>query len=149
MSPLAPHLQHEPRQSTVPWLPVGLGAAVIIGAIALLAWPSGEPAKPVAVAGRVLWRNTPVSGGTIVFAPDYRRGHTGELGMAVIDYQGHYEIQTDGKPGLIPGWYTVTVAPPGSVSPAGWPYKYHHPESSGLACEVKPGGNPTFDFNLE
>ena len=149
MSPLAPHLQNEPRQSTIPWIPVGVGTAVVTAAIALLVWPSGEPPKPVAVAGRVTWRGNPVSGGTIVFAPDYRKGHTGGLGMAVIDYQGHYEIQTDGQPGLKPGWYAVTVAPPGAASPSGWPYKYHPPESSGLTCEVKPGGNPAFDFNLE
>jgi hypothetical protein len=148
MSPLAPHLQNEPRQSTIPWIPVGVGTAVVTAAIALLVWPSGEPPKPVAVAGRVTWRGNPVSGGTIVFAPDYRKGHTGELGMAVLDYQGHYEIQTDGKPGLLPGWYAITVAPPGP-SPSGWPYKYHHPESSGLVCEVKQDGNAAFDFNLE
>lgn len=149
MSPLAPHLQNEPRQSTVPWLPVALGSTLVIAAIAFLVWPSREPAKPVAVAGRVTWRGNPVAGGTIVFAPDYRKGHSGNLGMALMDYQGHYEIQTDGQPGLIPGWYAITVAPPGSASPMGWPYKYHHPESSGLNCEVKAGGNPAFDFNLE
>ncbi len=149
MSPLAPHMQPEPQRASIPWVPVGFGGALLACLVIYLFLPVGKPAEPVAVAGTVTWRGRGVAGGTIVFAPDHKRGHAGPLGMGVIDFSGHYEIQSEDRPGLMPGWYVVTVAPSGAVSPLGWPYKYHHPESSGLGCEVKWKGNAAFDFNLE
>jgi len=112
----------------------------------------------VPVSGIVFYQNQPLPRGTIVFVPDADRGNNGPLGQGTIQPGGSYTIQTEGKPGAMPGWYRVTViaventsgfSPYGSAVPRSLvPTRYRDPQLSDLACEVKVGQENSINFNL-
>lgn len=111
------------------------------------------------VSGRVSYQNHTLPRGAIVFVPDADRGNNGRLAQGSIQSGGAYTIQTDGKPGAMPGWYRVTVIaveeafagyyrPGASTRRSLVPEKYRDPQLSDLTCEVKAGRENTINFNL-
>jgi hypothetical protein len=112
----------------------------------------GEPAP---VQGHVAYQGVLLRTGTVVFAPDMKHGNTGALARADIQFDGSYALQTEGREGVRPGWYRVTIAAlERPADDAGMPIsllpdKYTDPETSGLACEIKPGQENHIEFNLE
>jgi hypothetical protein len=116
--------------------------------------PQGLPA----VRGRVFYHKMPLSGGTIVFAPDADRGGSGPLARADIQPDGSYTLKTGDTPGAAPGWYRITVValqaesggPTSFAAPRSLlPPRYRDPDLSGLSCQVQEGQENTCDFNLE
>jgi hypothetical protein len=117
--------------------------------------PGPQPLAPV--TGQVTYQNQPLPRGTIVFVPDADRGNNGPLAQGIIQSQGRYSLQTEGKPGAPPGWYRVTVIAV-EESPAYRgvrftprslvPERYRDPQLSDLVCEVKPGQENGINFNL-
>jgi len=98
------------------------------------------------VSGRVVFRNIPLHTGTIVFTPDSLRGSMGPSARGQIGPDGAYSLQTEDKPGAVPGWHRVTiVAMDAAAGPRSGefmvprsllPDKYRDPEQSGLVCEI-------------
>ena len=80
----------------------------IIGSV-FLAGCEGGTAPLAPVSGKVFYQNQPLPRGTIVFVPDADRGNNGPLAQGTIQPGGIYTVQTEGKPGALPGWYRVTV----------------------------------------
>lgn len=118
------------------------------------------PVPLVAVSGKVLFKNMPLPGGTIVFTPDTTRGGAGPIAIGRINSDGSFQLNTGEEIGATPGWYRVTVtsyAPTTAFVP-GQPFrppvtlipeKYRDPELSQLVCEVRAGRANTIDFNLD
>ena len=137
---------------------VGLGLAGL--ACAALAWGCGRTPLPLTpVTGKVSYKGFALQGGTIVFAPDSKKGEPGPIAHGRIREDGSYTLYTADNYGATPGWYRVTVLAlmPGAGQP-GDPYptpqsilpeKYRDPELSLLACEVKPHRSNQIDFNLD
>jgi hypothetical protein len=120
----------------------------------LLAWAAGcggGDGERVPVQGQVFYRGRPLAGGTIVFTPDPERGGSGPLAVAEVGADGHYSLRTDGKPGAVPGWHRVTVAPtaPAAEPAPALPRRYTDPETSGLSREVQPGRANFIDLHLD
>jgi hypothetical protein len=121
--------------------------------------PSAGP-KQAAVSGRATYRGHPLAGGTVVFAPDADRGNAGPLARAVIEPDGTFRLHTPNGPGVLPGWYRVSVAePPAVPAPNGvyfnaspWAYfppHFRRPDLSGLSREVKLGQENVFELALD
>ncbi len=136
-------------------LSVLLGTLLITGA----GCGSGKPGLSP-VHGRITYKGTSLSCGTIVFTPDASRGHRGGLARSEIRADGTYTLRTETSFGALPGWYRVTVMavemPAGPAS--GQPYpiprsllpeKYRDPELAGLVREVKAGSDNVIDFALD
>ena len=126
-----------------------------IGLVLLALAGCGGEDKLAPVQGRVLYRGQPLDGGTIVFTPDADRGNAGPLAMAEIKADGRYVLSTGGKPGAVPGWHRVTVAPRSQSQQAGTPQLFNlprhfsHAEHSGQCHEVKAGMGNNIDIPLE
>ena len=112
------------------------------------------------VRGKVYYKNVLMSGGTIVFTPDPKRGGGGPLAQAEIKPDGTFMLRTGQNLGALVGWHRITLvaveAPPPSNHPEGFveprtllPARYRDPELSGLAREVKAGQENVFYFYLE
>jgi hypothetical protein len=112
-------------------------------ALLLLAGCGRHDEPLVAVEGHVFFHGAPLSGGTVVFAPDPERGGDGPLARAEIGPDGHYALSTGDAAGAGAGWYRVTVAAPPL------PRRYTDPERSGQRVEVKPGAPNTIDLHLD
>src|SRR5260370_37893639 len=95
------------------------------------------------VSGRVSYQNQLLPRGAAVVVPDADRGNNGRLAQGSIQSGGAYTIQTDGKPGAMPGWYRVTVIaveealagyyrPGASIPRSLVPEKYRDPQLSDL-----------------
>jgi hypothetical protein len=129
----------------------------------LLVLPSGcEPGRqPLAlVRGRVTYKGTPLSTGTIVFTPDALRGTIGPMARSEIGADGTYVLRTDGLPGATVGWHRVTVMAmdlrPGTspdedgiIPRSLLPEKYCDPELSGLSGYIRGDQNNHIDFDLQ
>jgi hypothetical protein len=127
----------------------------------LLLLPLGcEPAKLALVRGRVCYKGVPLSTGTIVFAPDARRGTVGPMARSEIRSDGSYVLYTEGVPGATVGWHRVTVLamewrPEDGPDAAATmprsllPDRYCDPELSGLSYEVRSGQENRIDWDLE
>jgi len=93
---------------------------------------------------------SPVIGARVTFrSPD-----TGHTASGVTDQQGRYQLGTSAVgEGILPGGYYVVVqedrgswdepSPP-TIDP-----KYARPATSGLAFKVEPGGNNTFNIEVD
>jgi hypothetical protein len=104
----------------------------------------GNQAEPV--TGRVLYRGAPLTGGTIVFAPDPERGGDGPLAWGEIGPDGQYTLKNDVGEGAVAGWHRVTFsAAPGTKLPS----RYSDPARSGQTCEVKSGQANEINFELQ
>jgi hypothetical protein len=118
-----------------------------------------EPAL-APVRGRVFYRGSLLTGGSIVFTPDADRGGQGPLARGDIRADGSFTLSADGRPGAAPGWHRVSVvsfeAPPTKPPGADFadvhsllPRKYAAPDLSGLDAFVKPDEDNVIDFHLE
>lgn len=127
--------------------------------LGLMAGCDGGPALSP-VHGKVTYRSAPLTGGTIVFTPDAKRGGHGPLASAEIQPDGTYTLRTGSSPGAAIGWHRVTIVAIEKTPPAATgqrfqvprsliPEKYRDPELSGLSCEVKPDKENGINFNLE
>jgi hypothetical protein len=133
-----------------------LCSGVILATLA--AFGCGQDENLVPVHGRVFFHGQPLPGGTIVFTPDPDRGGRGPLACGEIDAEGRYTLRSGDKPGAVPGWHRITIAPPSravapgqAVSPpaVALPRKYSDPEQSGLLRDLQPGKSGEQDFHLE
>jgi hypothetical protein len=135
--------------------PTGLFLAGLLGAFLA---GCGQGAGLVPVTGKVTLDGKPLGTGTVTFHPDAAKGNAApHLAAGEIDGQGNYKLLSDGKEGVPPGWYKVTVtaqepadsknpyAPPQSIVNA----KYRDVKTSNLSVEVV--GNPSpgaYDFSV-
>ncbi len=130
---------------------------------ALLLPAGGCTSRPTAlnpVRGRVFYRGTILTRGTVVFTPDASRGNRGELARAAIQPDGTYSLRSTAGYGASAGWYRVTVmafdlparpeegqhfAVPHSLVPE----KYRDPELAGLGRQVQDGQSNDIDLYLD
>jgi hypothetical protein len=118
----------------------------------------GQPVGTV--AGKVTYKNAPVTEGAVIFQ---NAGGTVSV-SGNLSSEGTFKIATADRPGLPPGDYKVAVtpnrvgsgeavlaAPPGEAAakPPAIPAKYHSIETSDLTATVKAGDNPPFNFELK
>jgi hypothetical protein len=85
--------------------------AVLAG---LLVVPAGCGNKPklVKVQGKVLFKDQPLTGGSIWFQPDEAKGNTGEKASCQLALDGAFTMRTyPHGDGVVPGTYKVTLAP--------------------------------------
>jgi hypothetical protein len=128
-------------QGKLPWLLVGL---TFVGGLMLPRWHSGlTTTELIPVHGVVYFQDRPLSGCTIVFTPDTRRGQNGPIGMSAIDDQGFFRIASDGQPGVVPGYYSVTIAA-NSLPP-----RYQDPTESGQTAEIRADLRAPLEFHLK
>ncbi len=122
-------------------------AFALVGAVLVaVAGCGGGADPPESVTGRVLYRGTPLAGGTIVFVPDPDRGGDGPIAGGEIRSDGRYSLRADGSTGVCPGWYRVSFA---ATSKTSLPPRYSDPTRSGQACEVKAGKANEINFDLQ
>ena len=139
----------------------GLWAVFLVGLAA--AGCGSTPDDLLPVAGTVTIDGQQASGATVAFVPV---GDTkGNGGTGVADAAGRYEITTpQGKKGLLPGKYKVTVSRP--LNPDGsppdpnvppiesraretLPVKYTDRDKTELNATLAPDDKRSFDFNLK
>jgi hypothetical protein len=101
------------------------------------------------VAGQVFYRGQPLTGGTIVFAPDPERGGRGPLALGAIGPDGRYSLRSDARYGAVPGWHRITIAPGDTPTEPPLPGHYSDPEHSGLSREVRAGQPNVIDLHLD
>ena len=126
-----------------PWLVV---AGAFAGGLAFAWWgpkSSKMAGDLVPVQGVIYYQDRPLSGGTIVFSPDPRRGQDGPMGMGSTDQQGFFRIWSDGREGVAPGYYAVTIAAPSL------PARYLDPAESGQTAEIRLDLNAPLEFHLK
>ena len=132
---------------------LGLGLVALISAMALSGCRRGEPTL-APVSGKVAYKGFALQGGTIVFTRDGTRGESGPLAFGKINQDGTFQLYTADLQGAPAGWYRVAVT---ALAPSGSPLnaysllpdKYRDPQSSELACEIKPDRPNSIDFNLD
>jgi hypothetical protein len=101
----------------------------------------------------------PLAHGLVIFYPDAARGnHSPSEPRGRTDKQGAYQLHTDGRKGVAPGWYRVAVVPqqpdPGTKAAGpktGVPFdrRYENPATSQLEVLVAADSDGTgFDFRL-
>jgi hypothetical protein len=100
------------------------------------------------VKGKVTLDGQPIPTGIVVFSPDASKNNLSrQEGRGEIQKDGSYELLTNGKAGISPGWYKVSVVSvfarlaPGGVHPPPKTLihrKYSNPAYSGLEIEVAP-----------
>jgi hypothetical protein len=110
--------------------------------------------RTVPVHGAISYQGKAVTTGTITFVPD----SPGPAASGTIQNDGSYALATDGRPGAIPGSYTVMIISLGSTTgalpeqrnplpPMLLPEKYSRNRQSGLKAVVNNGDN-VIDFHL-
>jgi hypothetical protein len=112
----------------------------------------------VPVQGKVTLDGQPLPEGLVVFQPDRTRDNSSwREARGEIRADGTYDLSTNGRAGVAPGWYKVSViAVSQRPTPSGgWtvqpliPPRYGSPATSGLEVEVGPGKSPgTYDLTL-
>lgn len=86
------------------------GCAVLVLICAFFALGCGDSRYPV--TGRVLVKGKVLAGktGTVVLKPDTSKGNQNTVpAVGVLQRDGSFDIQTDGRPGARRGWYKVLV----------------------------------------
>lgn len=133
-------------------------ALAVLSGISLLGCDSSGLGRIVAVEGKVLLNDAPLSGGSLVFQPDLSKGNSATFQpSAEIGSDGTYRLYTKERAGAPEGWYRVGVVSEGPAS-ATDPYaarkslvaaRYNDPATSGIAVEVvaKPVAN-AYDLKL-
>lgn len=135
-------------------LPVLVAALVAFGVLA----GCGGDAALVEVTGTVTYQGQPVPDANVLFQPEGGPPATGQT-----DSQGHFSLNTGGRPGVPAGTSQVAVTAyedvrtvePGEADPEGYsevrsliPEKYANMVSSPLTAEVVRGETNHFDFEL-
>ncbi len=86
------------------------------GLLSLSSGCGGPAAAPV--TGHVALNGKPMTSGTVTFVPVKAKGNTSvEEALGDINAKGEYTLQTRGKSGVALGWYKVTVASTGPITP--------------------------------
>lgn len=107
------------------------------------------PSPQHLVRGVVRISGRPLRGGTVVFAPDPRRGGRGPVSFGELDGEGRFELRNEFGPGAVRGWHRVTVAPPPDSDDLILGLeRYRHPDLSGLSFEVREDRENIAEFNL-
>jgi hypothetical protein len=114
----------------------------------------GPGGKLVPVTGRVTLDGVPLSGGTVVLAPEASGDGIRLAPSGTINEAGEYELRTAGRTGAPPGRYRATVVVAGDYQereeggvkkrqlPEGWAQqspvdpRYAHPDTSPLVLDV-------------
>lgn len=65
------------------------------------------------------------------------------MGMGSTDDQGFFRIWSEGREGVIPGYYSVTIAAPSL------PSRYLDPTESGQTAEIRPDLKAPLEFHLK
>ncbi|HJT79353.1 MAG TPA: hypothetical protein VJ739_19310 [Gemmataceae bacterium] len=122
--------------------------ALVAGAALYLQRPSRKPGvgPTVPTAGTVLVDGEPLEEGSVIFIPDPARGNTSPfIGRAQV-LNGSYQLATEGKRGVPPGWYKVIVLLPldsaGMLHPPPrlFDRRFSDPDRTPLSVEVLPSG---------
>lgn len=118
-----------------------------VAAILLLPrlWP--DPPARVPVAGCVWFKGQRLRAGTIVLSSDPDRDDRGLSAHALLQLDGTFSLRSDDGPGVVPGWYRVTIFGVDAMGHS-TPDRYRDPSQSGLVCQICPGGPVTLDFHL-
>jgi hypothetical protein len=117
--------------------------------VAILLFPRllPDPPSPVPVAGTIFFQGQPLRAGTIVLTSDPDRDDRELSAHAQLRPDGTFELHREQGPGVLPGWYRVTIFGVDG-SGRGTPERYRDPARSGLLCQIAPGGPITLDFHL-
>ena len=122
--------------------------------ISILASSCGNKPKLVRVQGRVMFKEAPLTGGSIWFQPDPTNGNTAsEKASCQLALDGSFEMRTYPYGGGVrPGAYKVTLAPelanrigaPKHAQPHTTPIEIVVPDEgmSNLVITIKPEGTP-------
>ena len=96
-----------------------VGVSLTLGVMMLAGCGDSGP-KVVPVTGKVTLDGTPLTIGTVTFYPDESKGNT-VVGTStgMIQSDGSYKLNYNGKDGAPVGWYKVTVNPIGMPSNMG------------------------------
>jgi hypothetical protein len=134
--------------------------ALVVFALTALSGCGGR----IPVSGKVTVDDKPLKSGGVTFVPDTEKGNNSTVNaIGQIKEDGTYELFTEGKPGVAPGWYKVLIAaaanpidnsgaattdgkklyaPPQSLVHD----KYSKLKATDLSFEVKSGGS--YDLKL-
>jgi hypothetical protein len=117
-------------------------------AVAVLLATGGcaRPAETVPVHGTVLYRGQPLQTGVVAFVSDPQRHSQHVLAVAKLQPDGHFSVEWEGREGIPPGWYRISVICPDA---RGWPDKYCDPDRSGLECQILPQQTNMLVIRLE
>ncbi|MBX7106064.1 MAG: carboxypeptidase-like regulatory domain-containing protein [Gemmataceae bacterium] len=134
-------------------LPI-LRTCTLLVAMSTLACSASSPAMPT-VTGQVTWRGAPAEGAVVVFHPVVE---TGDRPSGVVSAAGTFELNTAGRPGVLPGEYRVTIVwdrpPEGKPNARREDYvdafrgRYSRPAESHLKATVPPQGGAIPIFAL-
>jgi len=105
-----------------------------------------RPAETVPVHGTVLYRGQPLQTGVIAFVSDPQRHSKHVLAVAKLQPDGRFSVEWEGREGIPPGWYRISVICPHASN---WPEQYCDPERSGLECQIRPQQTNTLVIRLE
>jgi hypothetical protein len=122
--------------------------------ISILASSCSNKPRLVRVQGKVIFKEAPLTGGSIWFQPDSTKGNTaGEKASCQLALDGSFEMRTYPYGGGVrPGAYKVTLAPelanrigaPKHAQPHTTPIEIVVPDEgmSDLVITIKPEGKP-------
>jgi len=130
--------------------------AVLLTGLLLLSIVScgcGHKPKLVKVSGKVMFKDAPLTGGSIWFQPDATKNNSGEKASCQLALDGTFELRTYPYGGGVrPGAYKVTLAPelanrigvPKHAQPHTTPIEIVVPDEglTDLVITIKPEGKP-------
>jgi hypothetical protein len=109
----------------------------------------------VPVSGKVTVEEEPLEEGTITFIPDPGKGNTSVFFATGVVENGTYQVSTEGKDGVPPGWYKVIVydttlakLPTAGVPPSRFHRRFSDPDRTPLSIQVMESGAKSYDFVL-
>ncbi|SRR5579883_183315 len=109
----------------------------------------------VQVSGKVTVDEEPLEEGTITFIPDPSKGNTSVFFATGVVENGAYQVLTEGKNGVPPGWYKVIVYDTSLArlpSPGRPPSRFHprfsDPDHTPLCIQVEESRAKSYDFAL-
>jgi hypothetical protein len=135
-----------------------VAAGLVLAAVTGCGKSPGGSDKLIPVQGKVMFGEKPLTTGVVIFRPDPSKGNTSQHEpRGQIDAEGNYQLRTNQKEGVAPGWYKVgVIAAPQSMdlnNPYARPQSliptsYNDPETSGLALAVEENAVPGA-YNLQ
>jgi hypothetical protein len=109
----------------------------------------------VPVSGRVTVGEEPLEEGTITFIPEPSKGNTSVFFATGVVENGTYQVSTEGKNGVPPGWYKVIVYDTSLAklpSPGRPPSRFHprfsDPDHTPLCIQIEESSAKSYDFAL-
>jgi hypothetical protein len=138
-----------------------LRCVLLFGLAATLCAGCKEESSLILVRGKVFIGDEPATQGQgyVTFHPDDKKGNKSlEEGMAKIQPDGSYTLETRGAAGVAPGWYKIGVGVAEVIDPANpyvsnhlipEPEKYQDWNRSGISIEVLPGQAPPGQYDIK